>query len=80
MKKGMMIMSEAKKVVTLDDLAALPREYLKTSEVADVLGTTLYAPVLMAKEHAFPFAVPFSGNRPKYPKRAFLEWMGWKEA
>ncbi len=63
---------------TLDELAALPREYLKTSEVAAVLGVTLYAPVIMARHKQFPFDIPFSGNRPKFPKRKFLEYMGWK--
>ncbi len=63
---------------TLDELAALPREYLKTREVAAVLGVTLYAPVIMARHKQFPFDVPFSGNRPKFPKRKFLEYMGWK--
>lgn len=63
---------------TLEELAALPREYLKSSEVAAVLGVTLYAPVIMARHKQFPFDVPFSGNRPKFPKRKFLEYMGWK--
>lgn len=63
---------------TLDELAALRREYLKTSEVAAMLGVTLYAPVIMARHKQFPFDVPFSGNRPKFPKRKFLEYMGWK--
>ena len=66
------------KAPTLDELAALPREYLKTSGVAAVLGVTLYAPVIMARHRQFPFDVPFSGNRPKFPKRKFLEYMGWK--
>ena len=63
--------------MTLDEIAALPREYLKSAEVAAVLGTAGYVPVLMAKQGMFPFKVPFSGNRPKYPKRPFLEWMGY---
>ncbi len=66
------------KAPTPDELAALPREYLKTSEVAAVLGVTLYAPVIMARHKQFPFDVPFSGNHPKFPKRKFLEYMGWK--
>lgn len=71
-------MNNKLKPMTLDDIAALPREYLKTSEIAAVLGCELYAPVIMARQHKFPFPVPFVGNRPKYPKRAFLAWMGWK--
>ncbi len=66
------------KHMTLEEAAALPREYLKTSEMAALLGTDPYAPVVMARDGAFPFPVPFHGNRPKFPKRKVLEMLGWK--
>ena len=68
-----------RKRMTLDEIAALPRETLKTAEIAAVMGVEPYTAVLMAKHGDFPFQVPFSGNRPKYPKRPFLRYMGWQE-
>ena len=60
---------------TLDELAALRREYLKTSEVAAVLGVTLYAPVIMARHKQFPFDVPSVATARNSPSASF--WSTW---
>lgn len=67
------------KSMTIEEAKALPREWLKTSEVASLLGMKAYAPVLIARKGGFPFHVLFSGNRPKFPKRAVIAYLEGRE-
>ncbi|MDD3336763.1 MAG: hypothetical protein PHI98_14835 [Eubacteriales bacterium] len=63
--------------MTLDEIAALPREWLKSSEICEILGWGQYVPNLLAKQGELPFPGVFSGNRLKVPKRPFLAYMGY---
>ena len=63
--------------MTLEDIAAVPREWLKSSEIAPILGWEQYVANLLAKEGRLPFPYVFSGNRLKIPKRPFLAYMGY---
>lgn len=63
--------------MTLDDIRAIPREYLLPSEVAAVLrcdpnGIRLWARV---KPEALGFPVIVIGHRVRIPKQGFIDYM-----
>lgn len=67
--------------MTLEEIAALDREYLKPKDVAPILGCDLYTINLQVKEdkahgkNSFPFPTILLGTRVLIPKRAFLAAM-----
>lgn len=71
--------------MTLEQLAAIPREYLIPSEVAQVLGVNANSISVMVREDkrtgrsSFPFPTIRIGTRTKIPKRPFLAAMGYRE-
>lgn len=70
---------------TLEQLAAIPREYLIPTDVAPVLGVDAYSISVMVREDkrtgrsSFPFPTIRIGTRTKIPKRPFLVAMGYRE-
>ena len=70
---------------TLEQLAAIPREYLIPTDVAPVLGVDAYSISVMVREDkrtgrsSFPFPTMRIGTRTKIPKRPFLVAMGYRE-
>lgn len=70
---------------TLEQLAAIPREYLIPTDVAPVLGVDAYSISVMVREDkrtgksSFPFPTIRIGTRTKIPKRPFLAAMGYRE-
>lgn len=70
---------------TLEQLAAIPREYLIPTDVAPLLGVDAYSISVMVREDkrtgksSFPFPTMRIGTRTKIPKRPFLAAMGYRE-
>ena len=70
---------------TLEQLAAIQREYLIPTAVAPLLGVDAYSISVMVREDkrtgrsSFPFPTMRIGTRTKIPKRPFLDAMGYKE-
>ncbi len=70
---------------TLEQLAAIQREYLIPTEVAPLLGVDAYSISVMVREDkrtgrsSFPFPTIRIGTRTKIPKRPFLAAMGYRE-
>ena len=70
---------------TLEQLAAIPREYLIPTDVAPLLGVDAYSISVMVREDkrtgrsSFPFPTMRIGTRTKIPKRPFLDAMGYRE-
>ena len=70
---------------TLEQLAAIQREYLIPTEVAPLLGVDAYSISVMVREDkrtgrsSFPFPTIRIGTRTKIPKRPFLDAMGYRE-
>lgn len=70
---------------TLEQLAAIPREYLIPTDVAPLLGVDAYSISVMVREDkrtgrsSFPFPTIRIGTRTKIPKRPFLAAMGYRE-
>lgn len=70
---------------TLEQLAAIQREYLIPTEVAPLLGVDAYSISVMVREDkrtgrsSFPFPTMRIGTRTKIPKRPFLAAMGYRE-
>lgn len=70
---------------TLEQLAAIQREYLIPTDVAPVLGVDAYSISVMVREDkrtgrsSFPFPTIRIGTRTKIPKRPFLAAMGYRE-
>lgn len=71
---------------TLEQLAAIPREYLIPTDVAPVLGVDAYSISVMVREDkrtgrsSFPFPTMRIGTRTKIPKRPFLDAMGYERS
>lgn len=69
----------------LEEIEALPREYLIPSEIADVFGMNPqdirdHVHEAVAKhERPYEFPTIVSGNRIKFPKRAFIRFMEGSE-
>ena len=70
---------------TLEQLAAIQREYLIPTDVAPILGVDAYSISVMVREDkrtgrsSFPFPTMRIGTRTKIPKRPFLVAMGYRE-
>lgn len=70
---------------TLEQLAAIPREYLIPTDVAPLLGVDAYSISVMVREDkrtgrsSFPFPTMRIGTRTKIPKWPFLVAMGYRE-
>lgn len=70
---------------TLEQLAAIQREYLIPTDVAPILGVDAYSISVMVREDkrtgrsSFPFPTIRIGTRTKIPKRPFLAAMGYRE-
>lgn len=71
---------------TLEQLAAIPREYLIPTDVAPLLGVDAYSISVMVREDkrtgksSFPFPTIRIGTRTKIPKRPFLVAMGYERS
>lgn len=71
---------------TLEQLAAIQREYLIPTEVAPLLGVDAYSISVMVREDkrtgrsSFPFPTMRIGTRTKIPKRPFLTAMGYERS
>ena len=63
--------------MTLDDIKAIPREYLIPREVAAVLGTDGQAIRVWARQcpEGLGFPVVCIGSRVKIPKAGFIAYM-----
>lgn len=72
------------KKLTLAEIAAMEQDFLTPEEVSGVLGCTPYSISVMAEtadgRDALGFNVIRIGTRTKIPRRAFLTFMGWREA
>ena len=70
--------------MTLEQLAAIPREYLIPTDVAPLLGVDAYSISVMVREDkrtgrsSFPFPTMRIGTRTKILKRPFLAAMGYR--
>lgn len=70
---------------TLEQLAAIPREYLIQMDVAPLLCVDAYSISVMVREDkrtgrsSFPFQTMRIGTRTKIPKRPFLVAIGYRE-
>ena len=70
---------------TLEQLAAIQREYLNPTDMAPLLGVDAYSISLMVREDkrtgrsSFPFPTIRVWTRTKIPKRPFLVAMGYRE-
>ena len=70
---------------TLEQLAAIPREYLIQTDVAPILGVDAYSISVIVREDkrtgrsSFHFPTIRIGTRTKIPKRPFLAAMGYRE-
>lgn len=70
---------------TLEQLAAIPREYLIQMDVAPLLCVDAYSISVMVREDkrtgrsSFPFPTMRIGTRTKIPKRPFLVAIGYRE-
>lgn len=63
--------------MTLDDVKAIPREYLIPREVAEVLGTDGQSIRVWARQcpEGLGFPTVCVGNRVKIPKAGFIAYM-----
>lgn len=67
--------------MTIEDIAALDREYLKPKDIAPILGCSQYTINIQVKEdkahdkNSFPFPTILLGTRVLIPRRAFLAAM-----
>ena len=74
-------MANRKEVYTLQEIAAMTKEYLVPAEVYRVLGCSQYF-LSVASETSegrarLGFPVIRIGSRTKIPRRPFLKFMGW---
>lgn len=71
--------------MTLEQLAAIPREYLIQMDVAPLLCVDAYSISVMVREDkrtgrsSFPFPTMRIGTRTKIPNRPFLVAIGYRE-
>lgn len=65
--------------MTALELASVPGEMLTAKQVAAILGSNPDTVRWEAKRGTLPFPCIWIGNRVKFPKRAFLQWMGVSE-
>ena len=73
-----------KQALTLADIAKMDKEFLVPAQVSQILRCAPYHINLMSKtekgRQSLGFPVMRVKSRVKIPRRAFLEYMGWKEA
>ena len=73
-----------KQALTLEDIAKLDKEFLVPAQVSQILRCAPYHINLMSQTEegrkSLGFPVMRVKSRVKIPRRAFLEYMGWKEA
>lgn len=65
--------------MTVEDIINSPGEMLSAKQVAGVLESNPDTVRWEAKMGTLPFPCIWTGNRVKFPKRAFLKWMGVSE-
>jgi hypothetical protein len=65
------------KAVTLDEIKNLPREFLRPTDIAPILGCTPYSINVQAQKDPskLGFPVIVIGSRVKIPKLAFIKFM-----
>ena len=63
---------------TMADLVHCPKEFFTPQQVADVLGCDPQYLRITARQqpHLMQFPFQIVGNRVKFPKRPFLQYMG----
>lgn len=70
--------------LTMAEIAAMDADFLTPEEVSGVLECSPYSISVMTEtadgRDALGFNVIRIGTRTKIPRRAFLDFMGWKEA
>lgn len=65
------------KVMTLEELEAIPKEMLVPTDVAPILGCSPYTINVATRDgkNPFPFPIIRMGTRVKIPKRPFIKAM-----
>ena len=66
--------------VTMEDIKAMPDDWLKPSTVARVMHMDTGRLIWYAKNGQLPFPVAVSGNRVKIGRIGFLRFYGYEEA
>lgn len=64
--------------MTLEEFAAIPKMFVGTKEVAELLGTSRWGLSLAAKDGKLSFDYFFSGNRLKISKASVLKFCGYE--
>ena len=66
-----------KRIMTLEEIEALPKEMLTPTDIAGYIGCQPYAINVRVKKvkNPFPFPVIVIGNRVKIPKAPFIKAM-----